>query len=820
MVALSSPAVGTVTVNYAVSGGSATAGTDFTVSGASLTFQAGETVKDLPVTLLDDAVVEATKTVVLSLSGPSGATLGGITEHTLTLIDDDRPVVSLVTTDVNANEAGDAAHFSLSRSGATTSSLDVNVTVSGTAGNGVDYVTAPSLMTFPAGQAMIEVDVTPIQDAVNEGTETVGLTLQADPDYIIGSASSAQVFITDNDRSSVSITAADAVAGEASNPGEFTLVRSGNATGTLQVNLALSGTAGNGSDYQTLASTVTFGNGQTTAPVQVLPIDDGLTEGIEDVIVSVLSGAYDIGGASYASVRIDDNDQAPVIHITSPVARGQVISADNGILVAAVVSDDGLPQSLTTLWTKISGPGSVVFDNAAVADTGIRFSEPGNYVLRLSAYDGQFITNRDLTVAVGDPGANWQLRNVGNVTNPAPTVSDTAGTITLGGAGALEIAVVDPAYDSAGTGAFYARSYIGDFTATVRHGNASSTASRARSGLMVRATTNAFSAYAHVGRVPQSAYDGFLWRTTASGPKDGLSSYSGIVRWLRMVRRGNSVTVFQAADVAGVPGSWTQIGAPQTVVLPDEVLIGLFVDNNLGTGLNSVTFTNFSLAPLNRAPTVSITTPTQPALTSLMQGAVSDDGQPLPAALSTLWSQRSGPGTASFNEPAALQSLLTVSHYGAYTLRLQAGDGGAETFVDTVFTGYGNAFEVWQGQQFNGGPTHAEADASDDPDNDGVKNLAEYAFGTNPHSPSLNPVVSSFAVIGNERYLRLTITKNPAATGITYGAEITNELANSLNWSSNDLVIEIDTPEVLQMRDVLPISANPRRFMRARVQLP
>ena len=43
---------------------------------------------------------------------------------------------------------------------------------------------------------------------------------------------------------------------------------------------------------------------------------------------------------------------------------------------------------ITTTWSKLSGPGTVTFANAAKAATTATFLTAGDYVLRLTAYDG------------------------------------------------------------------------------------------------------------------------------------------------------------------------------------------------------------------------------------------------------------------------------------------------------------------------------------------------------------------------------------------------------------------------------------------------
>lgn len=80
-----------VTVAYAVTGGTATGGgVDYTLANGTVTFGAGQTSHSVPVAIVNDLLDEADETIIVTLSSPGGgATLGAVTVHTRTIVDDD-----------------------------------------------------------------------------------------------------------------------------------------------------------------------------------------------------------------------------------------------------------------------------------------------------------------------------------------------------------------------------------------------------------------------------------------------------------------------------------------------------------------------------------------------------------------------------------------------------------------------------------------------------------------------------------------------------------------------------------------------------------
>jgi hypothetical protein len=85
------------------------------------------------------------------------------------------------------------------RVGDKTDPLRVFYAVGGSASNGTDYVRLPGSVVIPTGLAALDVFITPIDDKIKEGKETVTVTISRNSLYTVGSCASATVIIADND---------------------------------------------------------------------------------------------------------------------------------------------------------------------------------------------------------------------------------------------------------------------------------------------------------------------------------------------------------------------------------------------------------------------------------------------------------------------------------------------------------------------------------------------------------------------------------------------------------------------------------------------
>jgi hypothetical protein len=89
------------------------------------------------------------------------------------------PSIAATATDAEAaEEGGNTATFTVTRTGSTIGAMTFPYVVSGTAANGADYASLSGSVTIPDGQSSATITVAPFADALMEGTESVTITLQ------------------------------------------------------------------------------------------------------------------------------------------------------------------------------------------------------------------------------------------------------------------------------------------------------------------------------------------------------------------------------------------------------------------------------------------------------------------------------------------------------------------------------------------------------------------------------------------------------------------------------------------------------------------
>lgn len=216
------------------------------------------------------------------------------------------PLASVVASDGQASEVGaDPGAFTISLASAPTGSVTIGYTLTGTALSG-DYAATTGSVTITGPATAATVVITPVTDALLEGTESVTLTLQTGTGYRVGTPASGSLQIAD--MPTATVTATDGSAAETGpDSATFTFSVANPAAGSVTINYSLSGTAGSSADYIALSGIVTITSPATTATITLTPLADTLSEGQETVTVTIVSGTgYAVGTPASATATIVD----------------------------------------------------------------------------------------------------------------------------------------------------------------------------------------------------------------------------------------------------------------------------------------------------------------------------------------------------------------------------------------------------------------------------------------------------------------------------------------------------------------------------------
>ena len=379
-IARTGPAASALAAGFFVPKGSAVKGFDYAlapdlITGTpyyTITIPAGQASLDIIVTAVDDTQQEGPETVVLELAPRPGYVIGGTEAAVLTIQDNDTalPVVTLRVVDGDASETGGIASFLATRTGSTAGPLIVSHTVSGTATTGSDYAAIGTQTTIPAGASSVPIFITPVNDTTAEGTETVTVSLASGAGYIpsgVSTSNGGTVNILDDDLATLTVTATDNTASEASgDTGTFIITRAGSTALPLTVNYALGGSATHGVDYERLPGVLTIPAGSGIGSITVTPIDDGFGEPQQSVSLQLRGGTgYVVGDPGTATVNISDNGDVPVV--TVGVSNGVI--AEPNIAGSFRFTTTGSGTGNITVRYTVTGTATAGVDYAALSGT-------------------------------------------------------------------------------------------------------------------------------------------------------------------------------------------------------------------------------------------------------------------------------------------------------------------------------------------------------------------------------------------------------------------------------------------------------------------
>ncbi|MEZ4713575.1 MAG: Calx-beta domain-containing protein [Caldilineaceae bacterium] len=332
-----------VSVQYATSNGTATAGGDYSAASGTLNFGAAETSKTFTVNILDDSLFEGDETINLTLSNPTNAVIGAAAA-TLTIVEDEiAPVITLeaATYAINENDGALAVNVLLDKAADVVTTVQY-ATSNGTAANTSDYVAQSGALTFNPGETSKSLSIPIVDNSTAESTETFNLALSNPVKAALGTPASATVTIIDDDSTLVEFSSNALSVDE--DAGSATIVVELNSVAAVQVKVdyaVSNGTAQSGSDYSASNGAFTFAPGEISKSFTVTIVDNAIDE-LDETIQLKLSNASNatLGANANATLTIVDDDAALLQFSDSSYSMGESDSVGAEVTVALTTAAD------------------------------------------------------------------------------------------------------------------------------------------------------------------------------------------------------------------------------------------------------------------------------------------------------------------------------------------------------------------------------------------------------------------------------------------------------------------------------------------------
>ncbi|MEZ6088492.1 MAG: FG-GAP-like repeat-containing protein [Pirellulaceae bacterium] len=361
-----------VVVNLGL-GGTATRNLDYSLGSLQFTIPAGQTSGSATITSLPDTLDEGvSETIVVSIETVTGATESGQQQQTITLLDDDDPLLPTVQLQATPLVLSEGQSATLTAVLSAPAAQQVVVTLdyaTGSAVRGTDF-TAPLQLVIAAGQNSASATIEALTDSQDELDEAIIATIasvsgatelgvQSRTINILGSSTAPPVVTLTQ-----SATSMDEVGGFV----VFTATMSSLSDTDVIVDLAFpaTSTAVRNADYIAPAQIV-ISAGTLTGAISANSVDDLLDDDGEQFSVQI----FEVTGATAANtnpltVTIIDND-APTVTLTSDLAT---ITEDGGI--ARLTAELSSPVNVDTV---------VALEYGGTAQLGRDFTAQSNRII-------------------------------------------------------------------------------------------------------------------------------------------------------------------------------------------------------------------------------------------------------------------------------------------------------------------------------------------------------------------------------------------------------------------------------------------------------
>ena len=287
-VALSVPSDRPISVAYTTVADTAATPADFATTSGTLSFAPGTTQQLISISIVADNLEETTESFLVRLANATNADLAD-PEATVTLIDDDGPVLSIDDITLTEGNSGTKEFlFTVRSAPASTRTVTVDVvTADREATAGQDYNAVSTSLTFAPGQTVKTVAVTVLGEKVEEPDETFVVRLEHPTNAAVSKVEGIGKILDDD---VFLITLADMYLVESKPAAVLKLKLNRAPEDPISVDVtAVDDVATAGADFTATTQTVTFPPGSAEQQVSVPLLNDTLQEGPERFWVDLSS---------------------------------------------------------------------------------------------------------------------------------------------------------------------------------------------------------------------------------------------------------------------------------------------------------------------------------------------------------------------------------------------------------------------------------------------------------------------------------------------------------------------------------------------------
>ena len=367
-VSLSAPAGDIVSVNFSLTDGTATGGSDYESDSGTVAFQSGETLAQIPVSINGDTRVEPDETFTILLSPPVNAA-SGKDRGTVRIINDDLfPSLSIADASVTEGAPGTTnALFRVSLSEPSDVVVTVTYsTVNGTAAEGTDFDRiTDGILTIAPDQTSGDIVVSVQGDSVAEPDEIFFLRLIKAENAVLRDFQAIGTIADDDAPFGISVSdAAVTEGGTGTATMAFTVSLSARSPHPVSVAYStLDGTASGQSDYETTEGILIFQPGDISKSVSVSVHGDPFDETDEFFFLQLSEETSAVLLDGQGIGTITDDDPFPAIQIGNVT-----VEEGAGIVVPVRLSEPSL-QVISVDYSTEQGTAKASSDYTATAGT-------------------------------------------------------------------------------------------------------------------------------------------------------------------------------------------------------------------------------------------------------------------------------------------------------------------------------------------------------------------------------------------------------------------------------------------------------------------